>query len=140
MMIIGGAVLLGFVDFRLMLVSGIAMPLVGLLAWRFAHRVMPVSRQVQARKGDVTEAADEAVVGIEMVQAFGREDDVRGRFAGKAGAVRDIVLRQAGVESRHLPSLFFLPTLSVAIVVYFGGRSVIHGSLSYGEFELFILH
>jgi ABC-type multidrug transport system fused ATPase/permease subunit len=78
------------------------------------------------------------VVGIEMVQAFGREDDVRGRFADKATAVRDTVLRQAGVEARHLPGLFFLPTLSVAIVVYFGGRRVIDGTLSYGEFALFI--
>src|SRR5256885_7766213 len=73
-----------------------------------------------------------------MVQAFGREDDVRSRFAGKATAVRDTVLRQAGVEARHLPGLFFLPTLSVAIVVFFGGRRVIEGSLTYGEFALFI--
>ena len=47
---------------------------------------MPISREVQERKGDVTEAADEAVVGIEMVQAFGREDDVRERFGDKAEA------------------------------------------------------
>src|SRR5207249_4155018 len=77
-------------------------------------------------------------IGWGMVQGFGREDDVRGRFANKATGVRDTVLRQAGVEAKHLPGLFFLPTLSVAIVVYFGGRRVIHGSLSYGEFALFI--
>ncbi len=56
---------------------------------------MPISREVQQLKADVTEAADEAVVGIEMVQAFGREDDVQARFAGKAELVRDGVLRQA---------------------------------------------
>ncbi|HXH96940.1 MAG TPA: ABC transporter ATP-binding protein, partial [Gaiellaceae bacterium] len=100
-------------------------------------RVSPISRQVQERKGDVTEAADEAVVGIEMVQAFGREDDVRGRFGGKAEAVRDTVLRQAGVESRHLPGLYYLPSLSIAAVVFFGGRQVIGGHLSIGQFVLF---
>src|SRR5206468_7389081 len=68
------------------------------------HLVMPISRRVQAAKGDVTEAADEAVVGIEMVQAFGREDDVRARFGGKATSVRDIVVQQAGVEAKHLPA------------------------------------
>src|SRR5438045_11692 len=73
-----------------------------------------------------------------MVQAFGREDDVRARFAGKARAVRDTVIRQAGVESRHLPGLFFLPSLSVAVVLWFGGKRVIDGSLTYGEFALFI--
>src|SRR5438874_2995508 len=138
MMIVGAGIVLVIVNPRLALYTAIAMPPITVLALRFARRVSPISRQVQERKGDVTEAADEAVVGIEMVQAFGREDDVRGRFAGKATAVRDTVLRQAGVEARHLPSLFFLPTFSVAIVVYFGGRRVIHGSLSYGEFALFI--
>jgi ABC-type multidrug transport system fused ATPase/permease subunit len=138
MMIVGAGIVLTIVNPLLALYTAASMPLIGLVAWLFAHKVMPISRQVQERKGDVTEAADESVGGIEMVQAFGREDDVRGRFADKATAVRDTVLRQAGVEARHLPGLFFLPTLSVAIVVYFGGRRVIDGSLSYGEFALFI--
>jgi len=138
MMIIGAAIVLTVVNPLLALYTAISMPLVGLVAWLFAHRVMPISREVQERKGDVTEAADESVVGIEMVQAFGREDDVRARFAGKAQGVRDTVIRQAGVESRHLPGLFFLPTLSVAVVLWFGGKGVSDGSLSYGEFALFI--
>jgi len=138
LMIIGAGIVLAIVNPLLALYTAISMPAVGLVAWLFAHQVMPISRQVQERKGDVTEAADEAVVGIEMVQAFGREDDVRARFAGKAQAVRDTVLRQAGVEARHLPGLFFLPTMSVAVVLFFGGRRVVDGSLTYGQFALFI--
>ena len=137
MMIVGAAILLAFVNLRLTIYTGLTLPLIGLLAWLFAHRVMPISRRVQQRKGDVTEAADEAVVGIEMVQAFGREDDVRGRFGDKAESVRDVVLEQAGVEAQHLPGLFFLPTLSIAAVVFFGGRDVINGDLTIGQFVLF---
>src|SRR6478735_5171741 len=137
MMIVGAAILLGFVNLRLTIYTGLSLPLIGLLAWLFAHRVMPISRRVQQRKGDVTEAADEAVVGIEMVQAFGREDDVRARFAQKAELVRDGVLRQARVEAAFLPGLLFLPTLSIGAVIFFGGRDVIGGALTYGEFFLF---
>jgi ABC-type multidrug transport system fused ATPase/permease subunit len=137
MMIMGGVIVLALVNPRLTLYSAVATPLIGFVAWRFAHLVMPISRRVQAAKGDVTEAADEAVVGIEMVQAFGREDDVRDRFGGKATSVRDIVVRQAGVEAKHLPALFFLPTLSIAAVVFFGGRDVIAGRLTIGQFVLF---
>jgi ABC-type multidrug transport system fused ATPase/permease subunit len=137
MMIVGAAAILLVVSPRLALYTAIAMPLVGIVAWLFAHKVHPISRQVQERKGDVTEAADESVVGIEMVQAFGREDDVRERFGAKATAVRDTVLRQAGVEASHLPGLFYLPSLSIAVVLFFGGREVIHGRLTYGEFALF---
>src|SRR3954453_12396727 len=137
MMIVGASIVLVLVDARLALYTAVAMPPITVLALRFARRVSPLSRQVQERKGDVTEAADEAVVGIEMVQAFGREDDVRRRFGGKAQAVRDTVIRQAGVESQHLPALFFLPTASIAAVVFFGGRDVINGDLTIGQFVLF---
>ena len=62
--------------------AALAMPPIAVLTYLFARRVFPISRQVQRRKGHLTEASDEAVVGIEMVQAFGREDDVRDRFHG----------------------------------------------------------
>ena len=137
MMIVGAGIVLVIVNPRLALYTAVAMPPITVLALRFARRVSPLSRQVQERKGDVTEAADEAVVGIEMVQAFGREDDVRGRFGERAESVRDTVLRQAGVEAKHLPGLYYLPSLSIAAVVFFGGRQVIGGHLSIGQFVLF---
>ncbi len=137
MMIVAAGIVLVIVNPRLALYTAVAMPPITVLALRFARKVSPLSRQVQERKGDVTEAADEAVVGIEMVQAFGRETDVRERFGDRAQAVRETVLRQAGVEARHLPGLYYLPALSIAAVVYFGGRQVIAGSLSIGEFVLF---
>ncbi len=137
MMIVGIAAVLFFVNVKLAAIALIAMPFVGVLAFMFARRVMPISRHVQQLKADVTEAADEAVVGIEMVQAFGREDDVQARFTTKAEAVRDGVLRQARVEAAFLPGLLFLPTLSIGAVVLFGGRDVIGGTLTYGEFFLF---
>ena len=137
MMIIGVGIVLVIVDAQLALYTVVSLPPITWLTLRFARRVSPISRQVQERKGDVTEAADEAVVGIEMVQAFGREDDVRDRFGEKAEGVRSTVLRQAGVESRHLPGLYYLPGLSIAAVVFFGGRAYIHGDLTIGQFFLF---
>jgi ABC-type multidrug transport system fused ATPase/permease subunit len=62
---------------------------------------------------------------------------VRSRFGERAESVRDVVLEQAGVEAQHLPGLFFLPTLSIAVVVFFGGRDVINGDLTIGQFVLF---
>jgi ABC-type multidrug transport system fused ATPase/permease subunit len=137
MMIVGVGIVLALVDPRLTLYAAVALPLIGYVANRFGHRVSPISREVQARKGDVTESADEAVVGIEMVQAFGREDDVRERFGDRAEGVRSAALRQAGVEAQHVPGLYYLPALSIAAVVFFGGRAVIDGDITFGQFVLF---
>jgi ABC-type multidrug transport system fused ATPase/permease subunit len=138
MMIVAAAIVLLSVNARLALYSAVAMPAIAVLTWYFAHRLFPISRLVQAKKGHLTEATDEAVVGIEMVQAFGREDDIRTRFLGRAEAVRHETMRQATVEANFLPGLLFLPTLGIAAVLYFGGREVVAGELTIGEFMLFI--
>ena len=138
MMITAAAIVLLVVNARLALLSAAALPAIAVLTWYFAHRLFPISRLVQAKKGHLTEASDEAVVGIEMVQAFGREDDVRTRFLGRAEAVRHETMRQATVEAKFLPGLLFLPTLGIATVLFFGGREVIAGELTIGQFMLFI--
>ena len=138
MMITGAAIVLTAVNARLALYAALAMPPIAILTFVFAHRLFPISRLVQARKGNLAEATDEAVVGIEMVQAFGREDDVRTRFLGRAEAVRHETMRAASVEAYFLPGLLFLPSLGIAAVLLFGGRDVISGELTIGEFMLFI--
>ena len=138
MMLVGAGVVLALVNPVLALTAALAMPPVAILTYLFAHRVFPISREVQRRKGHLTEASDEAVVGIEMVQAFGREDDVRDRFHGRAEDVRRETMRQASVEARFLPGLIFLPTLGIAAVLLVGGRQAIEGNLTIGEFTLFI--
>jgi ABC-type multidrug transport system fused ATPase/permease subunit len=137
MMIVGASVILLFVEPMLAVVALAAMPLIAYLTYRYAHRVTPISRVVQQRQADITEASDEAVVGIEMVQAFGREQDVRDRFGVKAEAVREGMLRAARVNARYLPILLFLPTLAIAAVIAIGGHLVIDGRLTLGQFALF---
>jgi ABC-type multidrug transport system fused ATPase/permease subunit len=138
MMLVGAAIVLCLVNPLLALTAAVVMPPIAVLTYVFAHRVFPISREVQRRKGHLTEASDEAVVGIEMVQAFGREDDVRDRFHGRAEAVRHETMRQASVEARFLPGLIFLPTLGIAAVLLVGGRQAIAGDLTIGEFTLFV--
>jgi len=137
MMIVGVTIVLVSVNARLMLYAGLTMPLIALLTWRFARLVTPLSRVVQQRKADLTEAADESIVGMEMVQAFGREAEVKERFGERAQGVRRASLREAGVEARYLPGLTFLPSMAIASVLFFGGRDVIDGNLTIGQFVLF---
>ena len=138
LMLVGAAIVLAVVNPRLALTAAVAMPPIAVVAYLFAHRVFPISREVQRKKGQLTEASDEVVVGIEMVQAFGREDDVRDRFRDRADAVRHETMRQATVEGRFLPGLVFLPTLGIAAVLLVGGREAIAGNLTIGEFTLFV--
>ena len=63
MMLIGAAIVLTVVNWQLALTAAVAMPPIAVLTYFFAHRVFPISREVQRKKGHLTEASDEAVSG-----------------------------------------------------------------------------
>jgi ABC-type multidrug transport system fused ATPase/permease subunit len=137
MTIVGATVLLLWVDPVLTLVAGLAMPLIAVLTFRFAHGVTPISRRIRQLQADVTESAEESVVGIEMVQAFGREDTVRAGFDRRASQVRDGFVDAARIEARYLPAMFLMPLCAIGLVLLVGGVRVIDGELTIGEFVLF---
>ncbi len=135
--IVAATALMLWVDPVLTIAAGLCMPLIVWLAWRFASGVTPISRVIRQRQADVTESAEESVVGIEMVQAFGREDTVRERFDGRASLVRDGFVDAARVEARYLPAMFLMPLWAIGLVLLVGGLRVIDGHLTIGEFVLF---
>jgi ABC-type multidrug transport system fused ATPase/permease subunit len=54
MMLIGAGIVLALVNPVLALIAALAMPPVAILTYLFAHRVFPISREVQRRKGHQT--------------------------------------------------------------------------------------
>jgi ABC-type multidrug transport system fused ATPase/permease subunit len=137
LMILGTVTVLAFVDLKLTLLTAIVFPLIALVAYQFARVVIPISRRVQQLVADLTELADEAVVGIEMVQAFGRDAEVRRRFGDGARTVRDANLQERRVEAVYLPPLVFLPAAAIATVLLVGGRQAMDGRLTLGQIVLF---
>ena len=138
MMIVGVSIVLLSVNARLALYAGLAMPLIALLTWRFARLVTPLSRVVQQRKADLTEAADESIVGMEMVQAFGREAEVRERFRERAEGVRTSVPARGGrrgaLPARAARSC---PRWRSRACSSSAAATSIDGNLTIGEFVLF---
>ena len=137
MMIVGSGIVLVSVNPKLALAAGAVMPLIVLLTWQFSRQITSVSRKLQQSGADLTEAADESIVGMELIQAFGREPEMRARFHERANSVRQLALLEARIQARYLPGLTFLPTLAIAIVVLVGGREVSNGTITIGEFTLF---
>ena len=104
MMLVGAAIVLVVGERAARaLTPALAMPPIAVLTWSSRTGSSRSRAGCRSGRADLTEASDEAVVGIEMVQAFGREDDVRARFGGRAEAVRHEAMRQASVEARFLP-------------------------------------
>ena len=116
------------------------MPLLAFAAWRFAAKVHPIFRSVQQKLADVTTVVQENVSGIRVVKSFSREPFEKNRFGDRAEGVLNGTLAARGLRAFYIPGMSFLPATSIAILILFGGRAVVEGTLTVGEFTLFQLY
>lgn len=136
-MMLAIAVILLFLDWQLALLSLAFLPLLLLATVRFGRRLQPILRDVQQRIADVTAAAEENVVGSHIVRIFAREEDELEKFSSRSYRVFQASLAAAHTRAVYIPLIALIPNLSVAVLLYFGGRQVIEGSLSLGSLVAF---
>jgi ATP-binding cassette subfamily B protein len=112
-------------------------PVVVLTAARYSRLSRPALQEVQQRIAELTAEAEESVSGIRVVKAFAREQHMLDRFRGRVSRVFDQNVYSTRLRAFYSPLLGFIPSLGLAVVLWVGGREVIEGSLTIGDFTAF---
>ncbi len=112
-------------------------PLVIFAASRYGRSSRPALQEVQQRIAELTAEAEESISGIRVVKAFAREREREQRFGHKVGRVFDQSMYSTRLRAFYNPMISFLPNLGLAAVLLVGGRQVVNGSISLGEFVTF---
>jgi len=128
------------IDWQLALLALAMGPALVAVAWRYSRRSHSVLVDVQQRVGEVTELAEESVVGIRVIKAFGREPEQAGRFAGRAERAFDRSMDANRLQAFYQPLMATLPALGLAVVLAYGGVATIDGRITLGEFVQFYLY
>ena len=106
-------------------------------ALRFNRRLHRVYWQVQQEVGELTTVVEEATAGVRVVKAFGREDEQAGRLEVEAGSILDHNLEAARIRAFYVPLLAILPQLSLAAILWYGGRLAVDGQITLGTLVAF---
>ncbi len=130
-------VLLFFLDWRLAFIGLAFFPALLIIALRFSRRLNPVLKDVQQKIADVTTVAQENVVGSRIVKIFAREDDELAKFSERSTAVFEASISAARLRAVYVPLIAFLPNLAVAVLLWYGGRQVVNGSMTLGSLVAF---
>jgi len=100
----------------------------------------PLFGKVQQRLSTLNTVLQENLAGIKVVQAFTREKEEQAKFRSAA----DALLKQQLIVTRVLvflfPLIFLIANLGQVAVTYFGGRLIINGGLTFGEWQEFSLY
>ena len=121
----------------LALVSLLPVPFVVLIAQRYGRRARPALQEVQQRVAELTAEVEEDISGVRVVKAFAREDRQLERVRGRVARVFDQAMLSTRLQAFYNPLIGFLPQLGLAAILFFGGRQVIDGSMTLGDFTAF---
>lgn len=113
------------------------LPLLVLTARRYNRVSRPALQETQQRVAELTADAEESVSGIRVIKAFAREDYVQTGFRNTTQRVFDQSIYATRLRAFYTPTMAFLPSIGIAVVLFFGGREVLNGSISLGEFTAF---
>src|SRR3954451_12339384 len=124
-------------DAVLAAISLAPVPLVVFIAARYGRRARPASQEVQQRIAELTAEVEENVSGVRVVKAFAREDRQRARFRESVRRVFEQSMTVTRLQAFYNPFIGFLPQLGLAAILFFGGRRVIDGQMTLGDFTAF---
>src|SRR5947209_13924374 len=112
-------------------------PFVVLIAQRYGRRSRPAMQEAQQRIAELTAEAEENISGVRVVKAFAQEERQLTRFGGVVQRVFDQQLLATRIQALYNPMISFLPNLGLALILLVGGRQVIDGTLTVGQFTAF---
>lgn len=135
--VVGVTAILLVLDWQLALVALAVTPAVVYVAYRYSHTSHPIMRDVQQRLADLTTVAEESIVGINVVKSFAQEERTSNRFGGRTEAHFAVTVRATRNRAVYSPLLSLIPLIAQAAVLLVGGRAVISGRLTLGEFVAF---
>jgi ATP-binding cassette subfamily B protein len=135
--ILFAAVAMFVLDPVLALIALAPAPLIVFTATRYNRISRPALQEVQQRIAELTAEAEENISGIRIVKAFAREEHQLHRFRRAIGRVFDQSIYSTRLQAFFSPLIGLLPQLGIALVLLIGGRLVIDGSLSLGDFVAF---
>jgi ABC-type multidrug transport system fused ATPase/permease subunit len=140
LVLLGTAVVLFFLDWRLALATLLVLPLMaGATAW-FRIRSNRAYRRVRERLGLVTATLAEDISGMRVVQSFTREPTSQTSFRGINDAYRSANYETVVLNGIYFPAVDVLSSVATAVVLGFGGWLVIDGNMTVGTLFAFTLY
>jgi ATP-binding cassette subfamily B protein len=116
------------------------LPVALVLFMTFGMVSQPLFVQVQIKLSALNTVLQENLAGIKVIKAFTREREQQAKFRVVTDDVMHQQLQMARLFTFLFPLVFLVANLGQAVILYFGGRQIIGGTLTLGQWQEFSLY
>ncbi len=106
----------------------------------FSSAAQPMFRKVQIKLSALNTVLQENLAGIKVIQAFTREKQEQVKFRRAADDLMSQAISVAKLFTFLFPVIFMIANLGQAAILYVGGKQIIAGALTLGEWQEFSLY
>ncbi len=129
---------MAYINLKLTLISLWPMPLGALMTQRLTLQLHQRFERVQATFSQIMEKVRESLVGIMVVKAYTLQDREEKNLARYSLEYQEQNIRLARVTGNLFPLSILMTNLSLAVVLWRGGRQVLAKEITTGDFVAFI--
>ena len=137
LLLIGIIILLFRVSVTLTLIGLLPLIALALVAYNLGRVQGPLFYRVDRALGDLSATLQENLSGAQVVRAFAREEHEKQKFNAKNTMLFRTRVRVVSNWGLYLPTMTILVMFSTALILWFGGKMVIDGTLTLGELVAF---
>jgi len=136
--VISFALLTFFINWRLALISVVVLPIVAIPMVVVGKVLRKLSKRSQEKMADINSLLTETFIGVRIVKAFCAEQREIAKFKKQNQDYYKLAMKSI---KRMLVLGIVTELIGVAMalfIIFYGGRQVVEGSLSFGVFALFM--
>ncbi|MEE8424584.1 MAG: ABC transporter transmembrane domain-containing protein, partial [Elusimicrobiota bacterium] len=113
-------------------------PMVAILIVILGRKMRDASAKSQAIMGDIYQRFQESLQGMLIIKAYNYEKGAIKKFRVENQAFFNQMMRYLRATALSGPLMEFLGSLIIAALIYFGGREILLGRMTPGEFSAFL--
>src|SRR5258706_8965837 len=136
-LIIGASILLLSINWKLALAVLTVIPIIGVTFSVVLGKVRKLFVQAQQAIDRLNKVINESILGAALIRLMNSQHHEYEKFVGASGAARDISLSILKLFAALIPVITFSINLATMMILTMGGRFVINGSMSLGDFSAF---
>jgi ATP-binding cassette subfamily B protein len=126
------------IHWQLSLVCFAVIPFVFFAAFFFSRIARTVFRTLRIKTAEINARFSETIAGISVIQMFGEEENNARDFEKLNQEFYQAGIKQIHIFAVFMPLIELFSTVSLALVIYYGGRGVIGDDISLGILVAFI--
>jgi subfamily B ATP-binding cassette protein MsbA len=129
-----------YLDWRFSLIGLSVVPLLFLVVYRLIRGIKKATRAVKRKESELASVVQESIASVRVVKAFAQEDFEENRLDQQSQESVALSLRARSMKARLPPLVDILVAVGTCLVLWYGVRLVLEGSLTAGALLVFILY